>query len=92
MTDVPDPVIAAGLEYETATLLAVHALKETDVEAQRAAVQRWIVAVNTIESLDVEDYNRAGAFVQERARIKEGDWRTVAAAMERFFSEAASAH
>jgi hypothetical protein len=42
-----DPVITAALEYETATLLALQALKGTDRDSQREACLRLLTRVET---------------------------------------------
>ncbi len=59
MPHTRDPVITAALEYETAILLALAALKETNRDRQVEACLRFADAVAVIEAMKPEDYNRA---------------------------------
>jgi hypothetical protein len=82
MPETPDPVIAATLEYETATLLALEALKGTDRSRQWEACLRFADAVAAIEAMKPEEYNRAGSHLVERGLVPEYAWEEIHAAME----------
>ncbi len=82
MPNIRDPVITAALEYETATLLALEALKGTDPNHQREACLRFADAVAAIEAMKPEDYNRAGSHLVERGFVTENAWKEIHAAMK----------
>ena len=84
MSKLRDPVVAAALEYERATLRALRALSGTDGGAQRAASLRFADAVAAIEAMPARDHERSLAYLTRRGRIPDHAWRLIAAALEAF--------
>jgi hypothetical protein len=82
-----DPVIAAALEYESATLDAVRTLEGSDGEAKRTSCLRFANAVAVIHALPTDDQHRGLTYLKERGRIPDDAWRLVWATMEIFVAE-----
>jgi hypothetical protein len=83
-----DPVIAAALAYETATLHALAVLDRTkDGLAQRGACIRWAKHVTAIEAMSPADKFRALSHVQERGRVPDHSWQLIYAAMKVFVGD-----
>jgi hypothetical protein len=80
-----DAVTVAALEYETATLSALRALKEPDDKtAQIAACLRFGAALAAIEAMSIHNRTEAIALLTLRGRIKSGSWRVIRAAVAGF--------
>jgi hypothetical protein len=62
-----DPVIAAALEYESATLDALEALDGTDSEAQIAACVRFVDTMQAMDAMPERD--RGLSYLVQRGRI-----------------------
>jgi hypothetical protein len=75
-----DPVIAAALEYESATLDALETLTGTDSEAQIAACVRFVDAMQAMDALP--DRDRGLTYLIQRGRIPDFAWKRIRAAME----------
>jgi hypothetical protein len=75
-----DPVIAAALEYERATLDALETLDGTDREAQIAACVRFVQAMQTMGALP--DCDRGLTYLMQRGRIPDFAWKRIHAAVE----------
>jgi hypothetical protein len=82
MGDESNPVIAAALEYESATLDALRALDGTDGDAQIAACLRFADALAVITALPAEDHNHSLTFLTRRGLIPSFAWKQIHAAME----------
>jgi hypothetical protein len=83
-----DPVIAAALEYESATLDALRTLDGTDSEAQIAACVRFVDALAAMEAMPDRD---AGlTYLMQRGRIPNFAWKRIHAAMEIFAADLSS--
>jgi len=83
-----DPVIAAALEYESATLDALRALNGTDSEAQIAACLRFTDALVAMETMP--DRDRGLTYLMQRRRIPDFAWKRIHAAMEIFAADLSS--
>ena len=83
-----NPVIAAALEYESATLDALRALNGTDSEAQIAACLRFTDALAAMEA--VPDRDRGLTYLVQRGRIPDFAWKRIHAAMEIFAADLSS--
>jgi len=83
-----DPVIAAALEYESATLDALRALNGTDGEAQIVACLRFTDALAVMEALP--DRDRGLTYLVQRGRIPDFAWKRIHAAMEIFAADLSS--
>jgi hypothetical protein len=75
-----DPVIAAALEYESATLDALRALDGTDGDAQLAACLRFVDALQAIDAMPERD--RGLTYLMQRGRIPDFAWRRIHDAMK----------
>lgn len=84
-----DPVIAAALEYESATLAALTTLEESDGEAQRDACLRFADAVAVIDDMPLDDKNRGVAYLLKRGRLPAHAWRPIVAAIKILVSSVA---
>jgi hypothetical protein len=83
-----DPVIAAALEYESATLDALRALDGTDSEAQIAACLRFTDALAAMDAMP--DRDRGLTYLTRRGRIPDFAWKRIHAAMEIFAADLSS--
>jgi hypothetical protein len=83
-----DPVIAAALEYESATLDALRALGGTDSEAQIAACVRFVDAMQAMDAMP--DRDRGLTYLIQRGRIPDFAWKRIHAAMEIFAADLSS--
>jgi hypothetical protein len=83
-----DPMIAAALEYESATLDALRTLDGTDSEAQIVACLRFSDALAAMEAIPERD--RGLAFLMLRGRIPDFAWKRIHAAMEIFAADLSS--
>ena len=87
MKEPRDPVIAAALQYESATLDALRALDGTDSEAQIAACVRFVDALQAMTAMPVQDNERGLTYLIQRGRIPDFAWRRIHAAMEIFAAD-----
>jgi hypothetical protein len=83
-----DPVIAAALEYESATLDALRALDGTDSEAQIAACVRFVDAMQAMDAMP--DRDRGLTYLMRRGRIPDFAWKRIHAAVEIFAADLSS--
>ena len=83
-----DPVIAAALEYESATLDALETLNGTDSEAQIAACVRFVEALQTMDAMP--DRDRGLTYLMQRGRIPDFAWKGIHAAMQIFAADLTS--
>ena len=83
-----DSVIAAALEYESATLDALRALNGTDGDAQLAACLRFVDALQAIDAMP--DRDRGLTYLMQRKRIPNFAWKRIHAAMEIFAADVSS--
>lgn len=83
-----DPMIAAALEYENATLDALRTLDGTDSEAHIVACLRFSDALAAMEAIPERD--RGLAFLMQRGRIPDFAWKRIHAAMEIFAADLSS--
>jgi hypothetical protein len=75
-----DSVIAAALEYESATVDALRALDGTDGDAQLAACLRFVDALQAIDAMAERD--RGLTYLMQRGRIPDFGWRRIHDAMK----------
>jgi hypothetical protein len=73
-------LIAAALQYESATLDALATLDGTDSEAQITACVRFVEAMQALDAMP--DSDRGLTFLMRRARIPDFAWKRIHAAME----------
>jgi hypothetical protein len=85
MAEKRDPMIAAALEYESATLDALRALGGTDSEEQMAACIRFVEALEAMP-----DRDRGLAYLVRRGNIPDFAWKRIHAAMELFAANLSS--
>jgi hypothetical protein len=88
MAEKRDPIIAAALEYESATLDALRALGGTDSEEQMAACIRFVEALQAMEAMP--DRDRGLAYLVRRGNIPDFAWKRIHAAMELFAANLSS--
>jgi hypothetical protein len=88
MAEKRDPIIAAALEYESATLDALRALGGTDNEEQMAACIRFVEALQAMEAMP--DRDRGLAYLVRRGNIPDFAWKRIHAAMELFAANLSS--
>jgi hypothetical protein len=80
--DHRDPVIAAALEDESATLDALRALDGTDSEEQLATCLRFVGALQVMGAMPTQDNERGLRYLMQRGRIPNFAWKRIHAAME----------
>jgi hypothetical protein len=80
-----DPVIAAALTYESATLDALRTLNGTDSLAQVEACLRFVSALQAFDAMP--DRDRGLAYPMQRGRIPDFAWKQIHAALEIFAAD-----
>jgi hypothetical protein len=79
-----DAVTVAVLDYEEATLHALHVLKGPDLSEMRDALEDFLCALLTVRSLSLTEREIALAVIIRRGRVPEHAWDVIGAALKFF--------